>query len=111
MPTKSRSGGRRSGGKTEAPDAKAVPRLPIGTPAEEVGHGTGTRVLGLEAGLHSLDQGARELGLHRRIVSDDLVAHLVTYQIGDGGEELVLTARQEPAVDASRGADGITLCL
>ena len=90
--------------KAEAPNAEVVPRLPIGTPTEDVGHGTGTSVLGLEAGLHSFDQCARELGLDRRIVSDDLVAHLVTYQIGDGVIELIVAAGQEPAVDASRGA-------
>ena len=49
--------------KTEAPNAEVVPRFPIGATTKDVGHGTGTRVLGLEAGLHSFDQGARELGL------------------------------------------------
>src|SRR5215207_2637579 len=35
------------------------------------------------------------------MLSEDLVANFVAYQIGNGGVELLLTARQKAAVDAS----------
>ena len=106
QPMKSRSGGSRSGAKPKHRTPSLFQDLASVPPHIRYGADRLCGSSASQARLIASTSAAVELGLQRRCPGRRLALHLVAEQLGDGVEELVLVARQEPAVDRGGGLAG-----
>ena len=100
---KSRSAGSRERREAVGAHAELAEVLGVGAAAHQVRRDDRVRVLGEQAAVHRVDQGAVVRRLPGRLVGEVLDVDALADQLAQGVEELVLVAGQGPPVDVRGG--------